>query len=476
MSMSKPAFATPLAASLALVLAGCAIGPDYQRPVSAGSLPAQYADARTPSSEPAATVEAEWWKLFHDPMLDRLVADALGRNADLLAAVARMEEADAAMRETGAALLPEVKLEAGATRTRASTTTATPMPPGTPTLRDNRKAALTTAFELDVWGRLRRADEASRAQAMAGRYARDTVRLSVAALVSSSYLGLRALDVQVAAAADSEASYADSLRIMQNRLAAGAVSPLERLQAENALAAARAQTAGLRRQRAQAEHQLALLTGQPDLALAPGDLEQLPVPPVPPPGLPSSLLETRPDVRQAEETLIAANAQIGVVKAALFPTLSLTGSLGSESRALSSLFSTASGAWSAGLGLTMPLLDAGRHAAQVDQATARQRQAAADYQKAVQGAFKEVRDALVSVRENTEAEQAQAARLDAAQQALRVMRARYEAGYSAYAQLLESQRAVDEARQSHAGSRQARLAAAVDLFKALGGGWRAPRL
>lgn len=460
------------AAIATLLLTGCAIGPDYQRPVSATTLPARYAELE---EQGPARVEAQWWKLFHDPALDQLVDKALGNNADLLAAVARMEEADALMRETGAALLPEVKLEAGATRSRFSTTTATPMPPGAPMLRDNRRAALTTAFELDVWGRLRRADESARAQALAGVYARDTVRLSVAALVSTSYLGLRALDVQVAAATDSQASHEASLKIMQSRLAGGLVSPLELHQVENALAAAQAQLAGLRRQRALMEHQLALLTGQPELTLAPGDLSQLPVPPAPPPGLPSSLLEARPDIRQAEETLIATNAQIGVVKAALFPSLSLTGSLGSESRALTNLFSSASGAWSLGLGLSMPLLDAGRHGAQVDQATARQRQATAAYQKTVQSAFQEVRDALVSVRENTQAEQAQATRLASSSKTLQLMRARYEAGYSAYAQVLESQRTVDEARQAHAGSMQARLVATVELFKALGGGWQSVR-
>ncbi|CAB1370898.1 efflux transporter outer membrane subunit [Denitratisoma oestradiolicum] len=458
-----------IAAAGAALLGGCAIGPDYQRPASASTLPIRYDQT---SNQTAVPVASQWWKLFGDPVLDRLVEQALGGNADLLAAVARMEEADAAMRETGAALIPEVKLEAGASRTRASTATATPMPPGTPVLRDNRKAALTTTFELDVWGRLRRADEASRAQALAGRYARDTVRLSIAAQVSTRYLSLRALDVQVVAAADSEASQSASRKIMQSRLEAGAVSPLELYQAENALAAAQAQSASLRRQRAQVEHQLGLLVGQPELALAPGDLEQLPLPPLPPPGLPSSLLEARPDVRQAEEALIAANAQIGVVKAALFPTLSLTGSLGSESKALNSLFSTASGTGSLALGLTMPLLDSGRHSAQVDQATARQRQATADYQKAVHSAFKEVRDALVEVREDAEAEQAQSARLSSARKALQLMRVRHEAGYSAYAQVLEAQRAEDEARQAHAGTRQARLTAAVNLFKALGGGWQ----
>lgn len=458
-------------AVLAAALSGCAVGPDYQRPAVA--LPERYAPTtQHTDAATAAPWDTQWWTLFQDAQLNRLVAQALDRNADLLIAVARMEEAEAAMRETGAALLPQVNLEAGASRTRASTTTAIPMPLGTPVLRDNRKAALTTAFELDVWGHLRRADEVARARALASRYGQDTVRLSVAAQVSSAYLGLRALDVQTAAAADSVAAQASLHRIAQQRLAAGAASTLEVLQAENALTQVRAQHAQLRRQRALLEHQLGLLTGQPALKIEEDATTVLPLPPLPPPGLPSALLETRPDVRQAETALVAANAEIGMVKAALFPTVSLTGSLGSESKALSSLFSSASGAWSVGLGVAMPLLDMGRHEAQVDQASARKRQALAGYQQAVGNAFREVHDSLVSLRELGEAEDAQAQRLAAAEKSMQLVKARFEAGYVGQAQALDAQRAFDEARQTHAQARQARLAAAVDLFKALGGGWR----
>jgi multidrug efflux system outer membrane protein len=217
---------------------------------------------------------------------------------------------------------------------------------------------------------------------------------------------------------------------------------------------------------------LALLVGTPDLRIAAADLRQLPLPPLPPAGLPSSLLEARPDLRQAEEELVANNARIGVAKAAMYPTISLTGGLGAESKDLSNLFSGGARTWNLGLGLVLPIFDAGANEARLDQATARQKQALAAYQKAVQTAFQEVNDALVGLRENAEGEAAQDARVAAAEQTLKLAQVRYEAGYSGFLEVLDAQRTVNDARLAHIATRQSRLAAAVDLFKALGGGWR----
>jgi multidrug efflux system outer membrane protein len=462
---------------LAALLAGCAVGPDYRRPEAA--LPEAFTEApATPAVAPTANLlQKEWWTLFQDETLNQLVEKALASNHDLLAAVARVEEAEAVLREAGATQWPQINAEAGASRTQASLANAIPVPSSTPRLRDARRAALTTSFEIDLWGRLRRATEAARAQALSSQYARDTVELSVAGLVTANYLALRAYDAELAVSRDSLQSREASLRIARNRFDGGLTSPLDVHQAEGALAAAEAQLAGLRQQRALTQNQLALLTGQPGLAIAPGDLRQLPLPPVPPAGLPSTLLEARPDLRQAEENLVAANAKIGVAKAAYFPTLSLTGSLGSESAALANLFTAAAGAWSLGLGAVMPLLDFGRTGARVDQASAQQRQAVANYQKAVQTAFREVMDALVKLRETADGEQAQAARVVATKKALHIAELRYESGYSAYLEVLDAQRSANDALISHIDTRQTRLSAAVDLFKSLGGGWQdnAPR-
>ena len=455
-----------------LTLAGCAVGPDYKRPDS--PLPDQFNEAReaSPADQPTAPMQKEWWTLFQDATLNNLVDQALAHNTDMLLAVARVEEADALAREAGAAQFPQINGNLGSSRTQASTRTATPTPAGTPRLRDDRSASLSTAFEIDVWGRLRRASEAARAQALASHYAQDTVQLSLAGLVASNYLALRAYDAELAVTQETVASREASLKIVKVRQDAGLVSPVDLHQAESSLAAAQAQLAGLRQQRALAEHQIALLVGTPGLTVPPGDIRQLPLPPVPPAGLPSSLLQARPDVRQAEETLVSANAQIGVVKATLYPTITLTGSLGSESKALSDLFTSAASTWALGLNLVMPLLDAGRHSAQVDQASARQKQAVASYQKTVQTAFKEVNDALVTLRESGEKEKAQAIQAEAAKKVLELTQYRYEAGYSGYLELLDAQRSANDAQLNYLNSRQTRLTSTVDLFKSLGGGWK----
>ena len=290
--------------------------------------------------------------------------------------------------------------------------------------------------------------------------------------MTSGYLSLRAADASLALTQNTFDVRAKSLEIVKSRLQAGSASPIELHQAEGSLAAAEVQLVELRRLRALAQNQLALLTGTPDLRVAPGDLRQLPLPPVPPAGLPSALLEGRPDIRQAEESLISANAQIGVAKAALFPSLSLTGSLGSESAALSNLFTGGAGTWSLGLAAAMPIFDAGRNAARIDQAGAVQKQSLIAYQKAVQTAFKEVNDALVGLRENAESERAQDKRVQAAQKALELAQIRYEAGYSGFLDVLDAQRSANETLLGSVSTRQSRLNSAVDLFKALGGGWQ----
>ncbi len=475
--MSRPASHAPFALSQGLVatltllaLAGCAVGPDYKRPEA--TLPEAYVASTEAAPAAQVPVEKEWWKLFQDATLNDLVRQAQEHNHDLLLAVAQVEEAEGVAREAGAAFFPQIDANASGGRNEISMKTD-PLPAAnTQRLRDSRKASLSTSFEIDVWGKLRRANEAARAQLLSSRYAKDTVELSVASLVTNAYLTLRAADADLALTRDTVATREKALDIVKSKQEAGSASPLDLHQAESTLATAQAQAASLRRQRAVAETQLALLTGKPDLKIAAGDLRQLPLPPVPPAGLPSSLLEARPDIRQAEETLVAANAKIGVAKAALYPSLSLTGSLGSESAALTNLFTSAAGAWSLGLAATMPIFDFGRNAARIDQATAKQKQALISYQKTVQTAFKEVNDALVGLRENGEGERAQEKRVQATQKTLELAQLRYEAGYSAFLEVLDAQRSANDALLDYVSTRQARLTSAVDLFKALGGGWK----
>jgi multidrug efflux system outer membrane protein len=449
------------------LLAGCkAVGPDYQRPET--NIPAEFSVA---ADQATAPISSAWWELYQDPMLNDLVTKALHNNTEIKLAVARIEEADAFLREVGAALLPQVDLDASASRSRVTETGAFPAFGGNP--RNNYNITLGTSFEIDFWGKLRRAKESARAQALSTQYAKDTVALSLSGLVASNYLLLRSLETQIAISQDSLKSREESLALTKRRLEGGIASALDVHQAEVASANLVAQIAELTRLRALSEHQLAVLTGELDLKLAEGDIKALPIPPIPPAGLPSSLLEARPDVRQAEQQMIAANAKIGVAKAALFPAISLTANYGGESLELSDVLKSAARIWTGGLSLYLPIFDSGRLNAKVDQATAQQKQALASYEGAVQTAFREVNDALVTVRQSAERETALDSSQKAAKKALDISENRYKSGYSAYLDVLDSQRVYNDAALAFIQSRQARLVATVDLFKALGGGWQA---
>jgi len=454
--------------ALALALGGCALGPDYVRPDAAVALPEAYTAAAPLAQSPS--VASNWWSLFGDSQLDELVKQTLASSPDARLAAARIEEADAVLAQVDAALLPQIDGNASSTRSRTVLPNTHPAQNLTRTVN---KLGLSTSFELDVWGKLRRASEAARAQALGTRYASDTVSLSLAASVVQAYLNLRAIDAQLLVTRDSLAAQQRSTELTRNRFNGGIASRLDVEQAEGALASYTAVQLQLDKSRALAENLLGLLVGQPGLKVASGDLRSLPLPPVPPAGLPSTLLEARPDVRQAETALIAANARIGVAKAALFPSITLTGSFGRESSDLSKLFDAPASVWSFGAGLTQPIFEGGRLRAQVDQVTAQQKQSLESYRKAVQTAFREVNDALVSVRQNGEAEDAYTKAMDAAKRALQLAQTRYEHGYSAYLDVLVAQRTANDATLAWVQNRQARLSSTVDLFKALGGGWKA---
>jgi multidrug efflux system outer membrane protein len=456
-------------AVMATMLAGCQIWPDYMRPKV--SVPTQYSEPVQGQADDAnSQVASDWWKLYQDQTLNDLVEKALQNNTDIKLAVARIEEADAVLREVGAALYPQIDLDAAGTRSRVTESGA--FPPFGDNPRSNYIVQLGTSFEIDFWGKLRSAKESARAQALSTRYAKDTVALSLSSLVVSNYLVLRSLESQIAVTHDNIKSRDESLALTKRRLEGGVASALDVHQAEGASANLVAQLADLTRLRALTMHQLAVLTGVLDLNVEMADIKTLPIPPTPPAGLPSSLLEARPDVRQAEETMIAADANIGVAKAALYPTISLTASLGGESLELGDILKSASRIWTGGLSLYLPIFDAGKLDARVDQATAQQKQALAGYEGAIQNAFREVNDALVNLRQNAEREAALDRGQQAAKKALEVSENRYKSGYSAYLDVLDAQRVYNDTALAFIQSRQARLVATVELFKALGGGWK----
>jgi multidrug efflux system outer membrane protein len=453
-------------ALLLLLVAGCTtVGPDYQRPDM--PLPEDF-----PSSTQNSTGEipADWWKLYRDPTLDELVASVRSRNADLRIAAAQVEEAEAVMRQARSAIFPDVNLNFSRTRSRIGTLTQPPPVSTAPLERNDARLVASTSFEIDFWGRVRRAGEAADANLLGTRLTREVVTLTLGGLTAQTYFGLRSLDAQIAVLDNTIKLRRDSLEIARARAASGLAPELDVYQAQGALSDALVQRRDAGRQRALLERQLAQLSGRLDRKITSGDLFALPVPPTPPAGLPSSLLERRPDVRAAEQTMVAANAQIGAARAARFPTVTLTGFLGGQSAAVEDIAS--SGVWSLGLGVVAPIFDAGRREAVEDQAAARYRQTLASWQKSVEGAFREVSDALVNFEETSNSEADLLERVKAARQALELSQIRYESGYSPYLEVLDAQRTANDAEIAFVRNRQARLAFSVDLMRALGGGWK----
>lgn len=463
--MKFPRF-LPTAALSVFVLGGCALGPDYQRPQL--DMPAAYPDSYKAADE---ALRNDWWTLYGDATLNTLVAETLKNSADIKIAAALVEEAEALLGQTNAGIFPEIDLGAVASRSRVSTITATPIPANARIIRDDRRIALSTAFELDFWGKLRRASEAARAQVFSSTYGRDVVTLALVSTTTQAYFALRSLDAQLTVLESSLRTREESLEVARSRAAAGLTSDLDVNQSIGARADIASQLNELGRQRTITLHLLALLTVNAKLELPRGNLQALPIPPAPPAGLPSALLDRRPDIRAAEQNLIAANAQIGVAKAALFPTLSLTGAYGGQSAALENLFNSGGRIWSAGFGLALPIFDAGRNVARLEQIEARQRQSLFAYQKAVAIAFREVADAITNVNQSATTEADLQVRVNAARNSMELAQLRYTSGYSGYLDVLDAQRTQNDAELALVRNRQSQLGYSLEFMKALGGGW-----
>jgi outer membrane protein, multidrug efflux system len=453
-------------------LSGCALlGIDDERP-HLFALPDSYGDAQTALPSDLAKLDAipsAWWTLYQDPQLNALVEKAIQNNSNIQAAVARIEEADAQMREAGAALLPTVDLGADGVRNRVTETGF--FPPFGPNPRENYNLSFRASFELDFWGKFKRTKEAARANFLSTQYAKEMVKLSTESLVVNSYLNLRSLDSQLTNVRENLSISEESLALAKRRQEGGIVSILDVQQASLVRDDLLLQEQETIRLRKLTEHVLNILTLE-EVNLDEASLASLPMPPIPPVGVPSSLLENRPDVRQAEQEMIAANARMGAAKAALYPSISLTSSFGGESFALGDILKSASRIWSYGLGLNLPIFNGGILSSRVDQASARQKQALQAYISAVSTAFKEVNDALVNLRQYHTIENIADSKKETTQAMLAVARNRYQAGYSSYLDVLEAQRSHIEAAQSFVQSRQNTLNATVDVFKALGGGWQ----
>jgi multidrug efflux system outer membrane protein len=454
------------------VTAACAMGPDYRRPEL--PVPEEFDSAAAATAVPAdaaAALDAAWWQAFDDAVLTALVQEALRENRDLVAASARVEQAAAALTVARAPLFPQVGYDGSGTRQQSSGTTATPLPPTVPNPQTAYSGLLTAAWEIDLWGRIRRETEAARAGLLASQEARRGVVLTLTSAVVGSYLQLRSLDEQLVIVRETVRTREESLRVFEARRRAGVVSDLEMAQVRSELESARAALPALELQLEQTENALSVLLGR-----NPGTVErgrriaELGAPPLPA-GLPSDLLERRPDVRQAEENLVAANALMGAARARYFPTISLTGAFGGVSQELDALFEGPSEAWSYGGSITGPLFAAGAIRAQSAQAQARRKEALAGYELAVQNAFRDAENALTAAQRTRERLDILLRQVASLRDYARLARRRYDGGYTSYLEVLDSERTLLSSEVTVAQAQADYRNALVGTYKALGGGW-----
>jgi multidrug efflux system outer membrane protein len=452
--------------ALALMfLNGCAIGPDYQRPAT--DLPKDYGVAQSPS--PAGE---RWWTIFGDPVLERLVDEALEANRDLRAAAQRMEQSRAQLVIAGAALWPDAGVALDSKRTKNSAKGPIPLPPDAILSNDHRLLAK-FSWELDFWGKYRRATEAARADLLASEAGRDAVRLSLIGEVTRGYFALKALDRRFETIERELLGRQKALELQKLRYDAGVVSELEYRQVESDLRSTAALVPVTRQARVAQEGALAVLLGRSPREVFEAKIDRgspaVPVMVEVPAGLPSDLLMRRPDLRQAEAQLHAATARIGVAKAAYLPSITLTGNYGGESTALRDLFTAPARTWEVAGGLLQPLFAGGQIRGGVAQADARTKEAAELWQKAVANAFREVRDAIAAQSNLREAYTAQEQRESALTRTLELERLRYDNGAVSLFEVLETERQLLEARLEALDAERNRRNAIVDLYLALGG-------
>ena len=457
-----------VAPALLLVLGACAAGPDYERPEL--EVPEKYIQ---PVQQGESFANTPWWELFEDPQLQELIRIALEENQDLGIAAARVEEFRAVLGVTRADQFPTVDITATGAQTEGSDNVFPGSVPGFGNDKvENYRLSADVFWELDLFGRLRRSTEAARAQLLATEEAQRSITISLVASVASSYMLLRDLDAQLEIARRTESTRTDSLGIIQARFDKGTVPKLDVNQAEIELAVASAAVAAAERAVTQTENALAVLLGRNPGAIPRGlALEQQTLPPGIPSGLPSELLQRRPDVLASEAELAAQTARIGIAQAARWPSLSLTGALGFESDDLSTLTDSGSDFWSAGLGIVQPLFNAGRNRSRVEAEEARTEQALLAYEQTVQRAFREVEDALVAVRTYRAEHEARRRQVAAARSAATLSRARYDGGVTSYLEVLDTERSLFNAELTESQTLRLYINAIIELYKALGGGW-----
>ncbi|HTG00965.1 MAG TPA: efflux transporter outer membrane subunit [Nitrospirota bacterium] len=451
---------------LLLSIAGCAVGPNYQRP-EIETLPAW----RVEEKEAKDVANTAWWEQFQDPTLNELIETALKENYDLRVATARVEEFYGLYGATRADLFPQFGYDGSADRVQVSKKGPIPLPPGTNSKYSLYQAEFSASWEIDLWGKIRRATEAAQADLLAAEDARRGVILSLVTSVATAYIDLRSLDQQLDIARRTAKSREESVKLFQLRFKGGTISQMELSQVQSEYYVALAAIPDLEKRIRQQENFISILLGKNPGPIVRGKtIDGVSLPAVPA-GLPSDLLTRRPDIRQAEQALIAANARIGVAKAQYFPSISLTGFFGSSSTELSNLFTGPAKAWSYAGSLAGPIFTAGKIKGTVKAAQAVQQQALFGYEQAVRNGFREFEDALIDQDRTRLQLDAQAKQIEALATYARLARHRYENGYTSYIEVLDAERSLFNGELSYTQTQDILFRAFVNLYKAMGGGW-----
>jgi multidrug efflux system outer membrane protein len=467
---------SPIAPALtAVLLSGCAVGPNYQRPAIPAPTTFRGPDPTT-KSDSASLADLKWWEVFRDERLQELERTALAQNYDLRDAATRVEAARANLGILRSNQFPNLDANADISTARFSRNGSTPLPASFVPSQNRSFGGATLSllsFEVDIWGRLRRATEAGRANLLLAEENRKAVITTLVSEVAGAYFSLRELDQQLEISRRTLATRRESLDLIKNRQAGGVATLLDLRQSEQLVYTAAETIPTLQQQIEQTENRISLLLGKnPGEVLRGRSLTEQEMPPDVPAGLPSALLARRPDIRAAEQNLIASNALIGVAKAAYFPQISLTGFLGGQGTQLSSLFSGPSGVWNFTPQVTQPLLTAGRLKSNVKLSEALRDSAVIQYQKTIQTAFSEVSNALIAHQRMRESRVQQELLVAALQDRTRLAYVRYRGGVDTLLNALDADRDLFQAELTLSQIRLNELNSVVQLYKALGGGWQ----